>query len=530
MSLFAISCIITASLTAILGLLTLLKNPRDRINKSWFFVSVGVFLWTIGLFGTVVVNSQESALFWQRILYIGTIIIPVLFFRFCAILLKKGRLEKVIFYIGFILAIIFLILLFNKNFITISPERTSLNYWPVKTGFLYWPFLFYFAFYVIYSVVVLKISSKKNSGIYQKQIQFVYYAALIGFVGGSTNFLLDFDLSIYPTGNLFVSFYVVMMAYAVFKYHLMNIRLIATEILTGLVGLILLIDLLLSDDLPFILLKSGILIVFVYLGISLIRSVLKEIELKERIKKAYEIEKRARKEVEQVTEAKTQFIMATQHHLRTPLTSMIGYLDLIFGGTYGKVPLKLKTTLLKFQVSTKRLIRVVNTLLDISQFQLGKKVVSLKPGIRFENLIKEVVEELQFEVKIRDLYLNYEKKGVVPAINADPEKLKVALFNIIDNGIKYTQKGGLKVKLEKVGSNVQLSIKDTGMGIKPDQAKKLFKEAFSRGSGAKKAYGLGRGIGLYVTAHIIKGHNGKIWAESEGKGRGSTFFIQLPVV
>jgi signal transduction histidine kinase len=140
------------------------------------------------------------------------------------------------------------------------------------------------------------------------------------------------------------------------------------------------------------------------------------------------------------------------------------------------------------------------------------------------------VEELQFEVKIRDLYLNYEKKGIVPAINADPEKLKVALFNIIDNGIKYTQEGGLKVRLEKVGSNVQLSIKDTGMGIKPDQAKKLFKEAFSRGSGAKKAYGLGRGIGLYVTAHIIKGHNGKIWAESEGKGRGSTFFIQLPVV
>jgi len=529
MSLFAISCLITAILTAILGLLTLLKNPKDKINQSWFFVSVGVFLWTIGLFGTVVVSSQESALFWQRILYIGTIIIPILFFRFCTILLKRGCLEKIIFYIGLILAVIFLILLFSKYFIIIGLEKTSLGYWPIKTGLLYWPFLFYFAFYVIYSIILLKFSSKKNSGIYQKQIQFVYYAALIGFVGGSTNFLLDFDLDIYPTGNLFVSLYVVMMAYAVFKYHLMNIKLIATEILTGLVSIILLVDILLSDSLSFILLKSGILIVFVYLGVSLIKSVIKEIELRERIKKAYEVEKEARRQVEELTEAKTQFIMATQHHLRTPLTSMIGYLDLLFGGTYGKVPPKIKETLLKFQVSTKRLIRVVNALLDISQFQMGKRVVALEPGIDFESLIKEVMEELRFEVKIRGLYFKYEKIGQVPAIKADSEKLKVALFNIIDNAIKYTREGGITVNLKQVGKSAQLSVRDTGIGIDSEQAKKLFKEAFARGDEAKKVHGFGRGIGVYITGHIIRAHNGKIWAESEGKGKGTTFFIELPI-
>ena len=536
MNLFAISCLITAILTAILGLLTLLKNPRDKINQSWFLVSAGVFLWTIGLFGTVIVSSQESALFWQRILYIGTILIPILFFRFCSILLKRGRRERIIFYFGCILAIIFLILLFSKYFIVITQERTNLGYWPVKTGFLYWPFLLYFAFYVIYSVILLKIISKKNSGIYQKQIQFVYYAALIGFVGGSTNFLLDFNLNIYPSGNLFVSFYVVMVAYAVFKYHLMNIKLIATEILTGLVSLILLVDLLLSDNLPFILLKSGILIVFVYLGISLVRNVLKEVKQREQmevmakeVQKTYEVEKAAKEEVEKLTEAKTQFIMATQHHLRTPLTSIIGYLDLLFGGTYGKVPPKIKETLLKFQVSTKRLIRVVNALLDISQFQMGKRVVALEPNIDFESLIKEVMEELSFEVKMRGLYLKYEKIGQVPAIKADSEKLKVALFNIIDNAIKYTKQGGIIVNLKQAGKLVQLSVKDTGIGVDPKQANKLFKEAFARGDEAKKVYGFGSGIGVYVTGHIIRAHNGRIWAESEGKGKGSTFFIELPI-
>ena len=241
------------------------------------------------------------------------------------------------------------------------------------------------------------------------------------------------------------------------------------------------------------------------------------------------MEKEARKQVEELTEAKTQFIMATQHHLRTPLTSMIGYLDLLFGGTYGKAPPKIKETLLKFQVSTKRLIRVVNALLDISQFQMGKKVVALEPGIDFESLIKEVMEELRFEVKVRNLYLKYEKVGQVPAIKADSEKLKVALFNIIDNAIKYTKQGGITLTLKQAGKSVQLLVKDTGIGIEPAQAKKLFKEAFARGEEAKKVHGFGRGIGVYITGHIIRAHNGKIWAESEGKGKGTCFFIELSV-
>jgi len=319
-------------------------------------------------------------------------------------------------------------------------------------------------------------------------------------------------------------------AYAIVKRELFGIRVILTTALVGIIAILLALDIFVfTTELISRLYKGLTLIIFMYFGYLLIKSVLREIELRERIKKAYEVEKRARAEIEKITEAKTQFIMATQHHLRTPLTSMIGYLDLLFGGTYGKVPPKIKLTLQKFQVSTRRLIRVVSALLDISQFQMGKKVVTLQPGIDFESLLKEVTEELQFEVKTRGLYLKYEKTGKIPTIKADPEKLKVALFNIIDNGIKYTRKGGLLAKLQIIGSKVRLSIKDTGIGIEPSQAKKLFKEAFARGGEAKKVYGFGRGIGLFITGHIIKAHKGKIWVESEGEGKGSTFYIELPV-
>jgi len=144
-------------------------------------------------------------------------------------------------------------------------------------------------------------------------------------------------------------------------------------------------------------------------------------------------------------------------------------------------------------------------------------------------ILEEVVEELQFEAEYRDIYLKLQKIGKIPKIKADSEKLKVGLFNIVDNAIKYTRKGGVTVALQKVGANVQISVKDTGIGLDSEKAKVLFKSAFERGKEAKKVHSYGRGIGVYITGHIIKAHHGRIWAESEGEDKGSTFFIELPI-
>ena len=85
------------------------------------------------------------------------------------------------------------------------------------------------------------------------------------------------------------------------------------------------------------------------------------------------------------------------------------------------------------------------------------------------------------------------------------------------------------MKLKKTDDKLQIIVKDTGLGIPKEKIQDLFKRTFERDEDAKKVYGTGRGIGVYVTGHIIKAHKGRIWAESEGKGKGSTFFIELPV-
>jgi len=250
---------------------------------------------------------------------------------------------------------------------------------------------------------------------------------------------------------------------------------------------------------------------------------------KSEIEKAYEVEKEAHKELKRLDEAKSQFVLATQHHLRTPLTSMYGYLDLLLEGRYGKVPEKIKEILGRFQKSTKNEIKIVNELLNVSQFQMGGQVVLLEPNIGIESILKEIIEEIKPEAENKGIYLKMEEFSDIPEIQADPQKLKIALFNIVDNAVKYSDKGGVTVKCQISDNKLQIMIKDTGMGITKGEAKELFNRLFERGEKAKKLYTTGRGIGLFIASHIIKAHQGKIWVESEGLGKGSTFYIELPV-
>jgi len=537
MNFFALSCILTAVLTAILGLVVLLSGFKNKTNRAWFLTSFSVFVWTVGLAGTVLVNNQESALFWQRILYIGTVLTPIFFFNFCVTFLAKEKLKRSIVFIGGIVSAFFLLSIFTKLFILEIGDRIHFGYWPVKIGSLYWPFLIYFIFYVSYSMFLLKKDSKKYEGVQQKQIQFIYYAALIGFVGGSTNFLLDFNLDVYPIGNFFVALYIIFISYAVLRHHLFDVKVIATELFTLVIWVFLLVRTLLSETTNDLIINISLLVAVVIFGVLLIRSVIREVRQREKmeqmakeLEKAYGIEKEARVKIQELGEAKTQFIMATQHHLRTPLTSMRGYIDLILTGSYGKVPPKVKNAIFKLQISTVRLLRIVNELLDVSQFQLGKKVVSLQLGVQIEPILKEVLEELRFTAETKGIYLKFQKpEEKMPAIQADVEKLKVVFFNLIDNGLKYTNKGGVTIKLQVSDGRMRIISEDTGIGIPKERLGTLFDSAFERGQEAKKVFSAGRGIGLYVSSQIVKAHNGKVWAESEGAGKGTTFYVELPV-
>jgi len=197
-------------------------------------------------------------------------------------------------------------------------------------------------------------------------------------------------------------------------------------------------------------------------------------------------------------------------------------------GSYGKVEEKAKKALSGIQESIDRLIKLVNEFLDISQLQVGREILK-KEETQIEKLIEEVVKELDPSAKEKGIYLKLEAVEKLPKMKLDRTKIKTAIFNVVDNGIKYTRKGGVIIKCQILNDKCQIIVKDTGIGLTKEEIKTLFTKFFERGKEAEKIYTTGRGIGLYIAKNIIETHQGKIWAESEGKSKGSTFYIELPL-
>ena len=251
----------------------------------------------------------------------------------------------------------------------------------------------------------------------------------------------------------------------------------------------------------------------------------------QKVEAAYEIEKQAHQELKRIDEAKSQFIMATQHHLRTPLTALKGYLSMSLEGDFGEVGQVLKEKLASCFESTNRLIKLVNEFLDLSKLQLGKNILDIKEASITE-MLQDVIVEVKPEADKKGIYLILAlPPEPASLIMADAVKLREALYNLIDNAVKYTEKGGVKVDLRFVVKGkknyAEIVVTDTGIGMTKQEADDVFGRQFERGKEAKKVYALGRGIGLFITASIIKAHKGKIWAESSGQGQGSLFYVEL---
>ncbi|MDO8676041.1 MAG: HAMP domain-containing sensor histidine kinase, partial [Candidatus Azambacteria bacterium] len=115
----------------------------------------------------------------------------------------------------------------------------------------------------------------------------------------------------------------------------------------------------------------------------------------------------------------------------------------------------------------------------------------------------------------------------LPKLKLDEEKIRQVVMNLVDNAIKYTGQGSVTVKLEPVGNKIQFCVADSGMGIKSEDMGNLFKK-FSRGQGTNLVHTEGTGLGLYVARMMIEAHQGRIWAESAGAGKGSKFCFELP--
>lgn len=225
----------------------------------------------------------------------------------------------------------------------------------------------------------------------------------------------------------------------------------------------------------------------------------------------------------EVNESKNEFVSIVSHYLRTPLTSIKGYLDLLLKGA--ATSKEREEYLIRVSHEQKKLSTLAEDLISISALERGELHL-FKTKISLVSLVKKVVDDCTLSVSEKGLYLKTAFDSKIDTINADPQKLAQAISNLVDNAIKFTNVGGVTIKLAKEDSRTQICIEDTGIGVDPEEIPKLFQK-FHRGTDVKTFNYEGSGLGLYITKLIIEAHKGAIKVSSE-PGKGSRFCVYLP--
>ena len=249
--------------------------------------------------------------------------------------------------------------------------------------------------------------------------------------------------------------------------------------------------------------------------------------LQRRIDEATKELRFSNRQLQRLDEAKNEFISMASHQLRTPLTSIKGYLDMMLEGDLGKISPTQRAVLREAFSSSERMVRLINDFLNVSRLQTGKFTID-KQSVDIAQILRDEVSLLKVVADQRsvEMVLKIDKK--IPSLAVDSEKIRQVMLNMIDNAIYYSNPHKkVVITLKSSGKMIEFSVKDSGIGVSKSEQTNLFGKFF-RGTNAKKRRPDGTGVGLFLAKKVILSHDGEMIFESE-EGKGSTFGFRLPV-
>lgn len=230
---------------------------------------------------------------------------------------------------------------------------------------------------------------------------------------------------------------------------------------------------------------------------------------------------RTNEKLKALDETKDEFISMASHQLRTPLTSVKGYLSMVIEGDAGKVSKSQKELLDQAFLSSQRMVYLIADLLNVSRLRTGKFVIEATES-NLAEVVDGEVRQLKETAKARNLELTYHKPKDFPKLVLDETKIRQVVMNFIDNAIYYTPSGGhINVSVHNKGESVEFLVEDDGIGVPKSEQHHLFSK-FYRAGNAKKARPDGTGLGLFMAKKVVMTQGGSIIFRST-EGKGSTF-------
>lgn len=347
---------------------------------------------------------------------------------------------------------------------------------------------------------------------------------LIGYVAAmSDSFVIE------QYGLFGMTIFLMFLGFLIAKFQVFNIRMLGAQFLVAAIILLTGARLFYPQTIESFVLNLANLVLTIIAGFFLIRSVRKEMKRKEELQEISDSLAVANARLKELDNTKTEFISIASHQLRTPLTAIKGYLSLLLEGSYGALSVEVSDVLEKLNQVNRNLIQLVEDLLNVSRIDAGRIKYSFEPT-HLEALVSERVDMFMPIARDRRIRLELSlPERPLPMVMLDPGKIREAVSNLIDNSIKYTERGTVVVTVEPSSDDsVHIVVSDTGIGFRPEDGAKLFGK-FIRTQETNKVYVSGTGLGLFVGKSFVEAHGGKMWAESDGPGKGSRFHIELPI-
>ncbi len=521
--------ILASEILLFLGFLVFFHDRKSITNRIFLIYSSVIAIWSIVNYFSLTITGPE-ALIWIRLVL--TLAVPhvFLFFIFVvnfpsqSLVIQKKSLITILTWMVILMSITLTKSVFSGlDFINGQAIPIPGN------------LIGYFAASLIivslltFFILVKKYRSAKK--LEKKQLAWIStgliitYLLLLIFV--MLNVVVYNNTRFVPYSSLFILPLFLGITYAIFRYQTFRVKVFATETVAFVLVVFSVWQILLAESSTQQALQIIMTILAVGFSILLIRSVLREVQQREQLEILTKQLENANEQLKILDKARADFITIASHQLRTPPATIKWYLASILDGDYGKMDQTVHDQLRKTMSTNNSMISLIDDLLNASRIERGKMEFIFQPTDLTE-ITQITVDQLLPQAEMKKLNLIYLKPTEsLPVITADKEKLRQVINNLIDNAIKYTEKGNIEVSVSKTAKDLILKVKDSGRGVLRTQLNEIF-EKYDRGkSPARNSTGLG--LGLYVAKVVVEQHKGKIWVESKGEGKGSTFAFSIPI-
>ncbi len=387
------------------------------------------------------------------------------------------------------------------------------------------PFSVISTLFSILAVYLLLRKYRSESGDVRKQLGLVLLGILIMLTLIILTVLIPLllfnTLSFLAFTPLYTLAFLGLTAYAITKYHLFNIKVLVTQALTITISVVLFAKIFGEQSLSAQVVDSLLLLFMLVTGYFLVRSVKREVRQRETI------ELQA-KELEEANTQQESLLHFISHEVKGYLTKSEAAFAAIRAGDYGAVTPELHEMSGLALTDVRKGVDTVIDILDASNLKRGT-VSFARLQFDFAKAVDDIVSELTPAARAKGLQLTFTAPQGEFLVVGDEDKLRRHVIrNLVENSINYTLHGSVTVELQRTAGIVRLVVRDTGVGITPDDMKRLFTEG-GKGTDSVKVNVHSTGYGLFIAKTIVEGHGGHIWAESAGKDKGSSFTVEMPV-